>query len=151
MEKGALSRFSPETSQFMKRYLVETSVIVSFLRGKREAVEILDSLEGELTSSFVCLAELYEGVARSKEKTQAEKGVGDFFAGLSEVYGLDEEIAKSFGFIRAGLKRGGRVIEDLDILLATTCLAHNLVLVTFNPKHFSRIEGLQVRPEVTAK
>lgn len=135
----------------MKRYLVETSVIVSFLRGKPEAVEVLEALTGELTSSFVCLAELYEGVARSKEKTQAEKGVGDFFAGLSEVYGLDEEIAKSFGFIRASLKRGGKVIEDLDILLAATCLAHNLVLVTFNPRHFSRIESLPVLAGLSAR
>lgn len=128
----------------MKRYLIETSVIVKFLRGKSEAVEFIEGLEGELTSSFVCLAELYEGVYRTKR--EAEKGILDFFAGLSEVYGLDQEIAEKFGQIRAELKQKGRMIEDLDILLAATCKAYNLILVTdnINIRHFKRVKGLKV-------
>lgn len=128
----------------MKRYFIETSVIIAYLRGRPEAVELLDSLEGELTSSFVCLAELYEGIYRVREKALAEKGVKNFFAGLSETFGLDEEIAQHFGQIRADLKKKGRIIEDLDILLAATCLAHHLTLVTFNPKHFSLVKELEI-------
>lgn len=128
----------------MKRYLIETSVIISFLRGKSEAIETLENLEGELTSSFICLAELYEGVYRTRKRKEAEGGVLNFFFGLSEVYGLDEDIARKFGQIRAELKQRGKVIEDLDIFLAATCLAHNLILVTYNPKHFKRIKNLEV-------
>lgn len=128
----------------MKRYFIETSVIVSFLRNKGNAIEVVENLEGELTSSFVCLAELYEGIFRVKDRSRAEKAVLNFFTGLSEVYGLDGEIAESFGQIRAELKRGGKVIEDLDILLAATCLAHNLTLVTYNAKHFKRVDNLKI-------
>lgn len=128
----------------MKRYFIETSVIINFLRGKSKTVRDIENLEGELASSFVCLAELYEGILRVKEKKQAERAVLNFFTGLSEVYGLDQEIAKNFGRVRSELKQKGRVIEDLDILVAATCLAHNLVLVTYNPKHFKRVKNLEV-------
>lgn len=128
----------------MKRFLIETSVIIDYLRGKKEAVKLINGLEGELTSSFICLAELYEGVYRLKKYKKAEVGVLHFFRGLSEIYGLDKEIAKSFGRIRYELKKKGKRIEDLDILIAATCFAHNLILVTKNTRHFSRVEGLKI-------
>jgi len=128
----------------MKKYFIDTSVIISFLRGERKAVELLEKVEGELCSGYVCLAELYEGVARSKQEKAVEKGVIDFFNSLSEVYSLDIETAKNFGQIRAELKRGGKVIEDLDILLASTCVTYDLILVTYNPKHFKRVKNLKI-------
>lgn len=128
----------------MNGYLIDTSVIINFLRDKGSAVETINNLEGELTSSYICLAELYEGIYRVREKETAEKAVVEFFAGLNSIYGVDKEVAKNFGRIRADLKTRGEVIEDLDILLAATCLANNLALITANPKHFSRIRGLEV-------
>lgn len=128
----------------MKGYFLETSVVINFLRGKSKTIKDIESLEDELTSSLVCLAELYEGIYRLKQKDKAEKALFNFFAGLSKVYGLDKEIARNFGQIRAKLKLRGEIIEDLDILLAATCLAHNLILVTHNPRHFKRVKNLQV-------
>lgn len=128
----------------MKRYFIETSFIINFLRGNKEAIEILENLEGELTSSFICLSELYEGICRAKKQRKAEESVLTFFSGLSDIFGLDEEIAKNFGQIRASLKKEGKVIEDLDILVAATCITYNCILLTYNPKHFERIEDLEI-------
>lgn len=130
----------------MNSYLIDTSVIINYLRDKGSAVETINNLSGELNSSYVCLAELYEGISRVREKEKTEKAVLDFFTGLNQIYGIDEEIAKYFGQIRSTLKSKGQVIEDLDILLAATCIANNLSLITSNPKHFSRIEELEVLP-----
>lgn len=128
----------------MKKYFIDTSVIISFLRGENKAVALLEKLEGELCSGYVCLAELYEGVARVKQVKEVEKGVIDFFNSLSEVYSLDKETAKNFGQIRAELKQSGKIIEDLDILLASTCVTYDLILVTYNPKHFKRVKNLKI-------
>jgi len=130
----------------MKKYFLETSVIINFLRGKQEMIEMVENLEGELVSSYVCLAELFEGVYRTpiNERNKVEKGVKDFFAGLGEIYGLDKEIAEKFGQIRTELKARGKVIEDLDILVGATCLSYDLILVTGNLEHFKRIEGLRL-------
>lgn len=124
--------------------MVETSVIINYLRGKKEAVEELENLEGEVCGSFVCLSELYEGIVRSQDKGKALSAVKMFFSGLSQIFGLDEETAENFGEIRANLKERGCVIEDLDILIAATCKAHDLVLVTQNIKHFSVVKDLKI-------
>src|SRR3989344_578925 len=128
----------------MKIYFIETSAIINFLKNKENAVSYIESLEGELTSSFVCLAELYEGIYRVQNPKELEKGVLLFFTGLTEVYELDQEIAKNFGQIRAKLKKRGEVIEDIDIMIPATCLAQNLTLVTYNSKHFERVPGLEI-------
>jgi predicted nucleic acid-binding protein len=128
----------------MRQYFIETSIIINYLRDRKGAVELVGGLDGELVSSYICLCELYEGIYRVQEKEKVEEGVLDFFSGLSKVFGIDRDIADSFGKIRAELKQSGKVIEDLDILLAATCLANNLVLVTANAKHFARINNLQI-------
>ncbi|MBI2017675.1 type II toxin-antitoxin system VapC family toxin [Candidatus Daviesbacteria bacterium] len=128
----------------MKAYLIDTSVIINYLRHKESTVETINNLSGELTSSYICLAELYEGISRVREKEKAEKVVLDFFVGLDRTYSLDEDIAKHFGQIKANLKMKGQVIEDLDILLAVTCIAKGLTLITSNPKHFSRVANLEI-------
>jgi len=127
----------------MTRYLVETSVIIEYLRGNTEWVEKLNNLDGEICSSYVCLAELYEGIARDT-KGGAEAKILKFFRSLTEVYGIDTKIAENFGRLRADLKRSGKVIEDMDILVAATCKTYGLVLVTVNKSHFQRIFGLEV-------
>jgi len=128
----------------VKTYLVETSVIIDYLRGKQRAVELIDGLEGRLVSSFVCLAELYEGVYRVKNKTHVERAVRQFFASMGVVLGLDDRIAKDFGRLRARLKSQGKLIEDMDLLIAATCLSYDATLITFNEKHFARVPGLKL-------
>lgn len=128
----------------MSAYLIDTSVIIDYLRGKKTAVELLNNIEGDLLSSYICMAEIYEGVNRVDNRKDIENAVVDFFSSLSGVYGVDENIAKKFGEIRAFLKKKGILIEDLDILLAATALVNDLTFVTFNQKHFSRIPNLRL-------
>ena len=128
----------------MSVYFLDTSIIIPCLRGERDAYTKLQELEGELVSGYICLAELYEGIFRVKDRGKAEQAVGKFFDGLSTIYTIDRATAQAFGSIRAGLKEKGRVIGDIDILIAATCLAHRLLLVTANPKHFNRVKGLEV-------
>lgn len=130
----------------MSAYLIDTSVIIDYLRGKKEAVELLNNTEGEFFSSYVCLGELYEGVYRVSNSKEMADVVTRFFASLSGIFGVDENIAQKFGGIRADLKRQGNVIEDLDIFLAATCIVHDLTLITFNQKHFSRVDNLRLYP-----
>ena len=128
----------------MKRYFLETSTIINYLKGHSKTVDIINDLEGELSSSFICMAELYEGIFRVEDKKEQEKGVLDFFSGFSDIFSVNDEVAKKFGQIRADLKKKGKVIEDLDIFIAATCLVNNLTLVTSNVRHFKRIEGLHI-------
>jgi len=46
--------------------------------------------------------------------------------------------------LSAHLERKGQPIESADIFIAATALAHNLILVTRNQRHFERVPGLVV-------
>ena len=127
-------------------YFVETSIIIDYLRGKQAAVDWLDGLEGDLVSSYVCLAELYEGVYRVRNRVHAAQAVQQFFASLQQVHGVDATIAEEFGRLRADLKEKGKIIEDMDLFVAATCLTHDLTLLTNNKKHFARVPGLKMLP-----
>ncbi len=127
----------------MKTYFLDTSVIINYLRGKEEAINLINNLKGKLVSSYICLSELYEGIYRSTNKN-AESIVLEFFSGLNKTYGLNQKIAQEFGLLRKNLKQKGEVVEDIDIIIAATCITYNLSLVTNNKKHFSRIKKLDL-------
>lgn len=127
------------------KYLIETSVIIQYLRDIPQSVALVNSLDGELVSSTICLAELSEGTSRYPDQKLVDS-LKSFFNGLSIVYPVDDKVARRFGIIRNELRASGRLIEDLDILIAATCLEFELTIVTANPKHFSRIRGLSIIP-----
>ena len=47
-----------------------------------------------------------------------------------------------FAAIKVYLEKKGKRLEDFDLLIAVTALVNNLTLVTYNKRHFERIEGL---------
>jgi len=51
---------------------------------------------------------------------------------------------EEFGRLRALLRRQGQMIENLDLAIAATALAHTLTLVTHNTRHFRRVPGLML-------
>lgn len=57
-------------------------------------------------------------------------------------YPFDDQAATIYGRIRYELERQGQVIGPMDLLIAATALANNLILVTHNTTEFSRIAGL---------
>ena len=128
----------------MKTYFLDTSVIIDYLRGKEETVDLISSIQGDLASSYICLSELFEGVYRVKNRKSAKDVLLHFFTSLTTIFGLDERIAEKFGQIRKDLKVKGNIIEDLDIFIAATCIVYDLTLITHNKEHFSRVRDLKI-------
>ena len=131
----------------MISYLLDTSVIIDYLKGKSETVDLIDNIDGSVSSSYICLCELYDGLARmTVNQEKASSKIDGFFAIFDNVFGIDKKVSLEFGNMRADLKKRGGVIEDMDILIAATCLVYDQTLVTKNPKHFERIVELEVKP-----
>lgn len=58
---------------------------------------------------------------------------------------LSPSVCKRSGKIGAELMKTGLGIEFRDLLIGVTALHLNLLLVTNNLRHFSRIKGLKVK------
>jgi tRNA(fMet)-specific endonuclease VapC len=49
-----------------------------------------------------------------------------------------------FAHEKARLSKSGMIIPDFDLLIGATAIANDLILVTNNEKHFSRLEGITI-------
>lgn len=117
----------------MAIYLLDTSVIIDALNQKRGRWQLLASLveAGDtLACSVVTLTEIYAGI-RPKEFAITES----FLDGL-EHYDLDSDLARDAGLLKNEWAKKGRTLEVIDLIIAATALAHNLVLMTDNRKDF---------------
>jgi tRNA(fMet)-specific endonuclease VapC len=57
---------------------------------------------------------------------------------------VDRAVATAFASSKAVQRGQGRMVSDLDLLIAATAKAHGLVVATTNAKHFNLLEGLAV-------
>lgn len=125
------------------KYLVDTDIVISYLKGIKEAVTILQKHQGELAVSVITLGELLEGIHGQPKENERLKWLENFLTGVN-LLEVDRMVVEQFAQIRSNLRKSGLLIDNFDILIAATALAENLVLITGNIKDFERIEKLQV-------
>jgi predicted nucleic acid-binding protein len=125
-------------------YLVDSDWIADALKGLPDATRLLTQLASPgLAISLISYGEIYEGIYYGTNARAAERVFLQFLRGVS-VLALNKAIMKRFARIRGQLRQQGQIIGDADLLIAATALHHNLILVTRNARHFSRVPGLQL-------
>jgi len=87
--------------------------------------------------------ELYYGAYKS-QKTNANLAKVRRIEKAFDTIPVDFFISETFGMIKSHLESQGTPLDDFDLIIAATALAHNLVLVTNNEKHFRRVDGLKL-------
>ena len=92
--------------------LLDTDVLIDFLRGHPEAIQLLETSDHEFWISAVSVAELYVGVRDGKERE-----VLDQLIGLLRVVEINTEIAQQAGLWRKKYGRS-RGISVMDALIA---------------------------------
>lgn len=118
--------------------LIDTDVLVDYLRERNEAVNYIDSQSAPLFLSVITVAELYAGVRDGKERAQLDSFIGAF-----GVIPLDHAIAVTGGLYRRDYgKSHGTGLADA--LIAATAITHQLILVTLNKRHFPMVKNLVV-------
>ena len=114
-------------------------------RGNRRITRRIEELLTEgIGISIISIAELYEGVANSRNPDKDEANLLRFLD-LVEVLPLNNKICEIFGNERARLRAEGTLIGDLDLLIGCTTLHHNLTILTNNIRHFNRIQYLNLQ------
>jgi tRNA(fMet)-specific endonuclease VapC len=129
----------------MSSYLLDTDWVVDVLNGQDRAIQtVLELAPAGLAVSIISYGELYEGAAFAHDPEPALAGLRSFLKGKA-ILPLTQPIMERFAQIRGNLPRPVRQqIGDLDILIAVTCLAHNLILLTRNRKDFQKIPTLKL-------
>lgn len=117
--------------------LVDTDVMIDYLRGHPKAVSFLKRQTGPMLLSSVVVAELYAGV-----KGEAEQTTIDDLVSLFRIVPVCAEIAKAAGLLRRDFA-GSYGVGLADAIIAATALAENAKLKTLNARHFPMLPGLK--------
>ena len=114
-----------------------------FLKNKYNIVEKIDAVGIEnCFVSEITIGELLYGAEFSRNYEKHIKEV-EFFEENFRIIPLYNAL-RFYAKEKARQRRNGNLIEDLDLLIGATAVANDLIMVTRNYKHFSRIESIQL-------
>ncbi len=125
-------------------YLIDTDILIYSLKNDPHVTQkFKENLNIPKSISVITYGELVYGARKSQH---VEKNLPAVYrvAELFPVLDINKSIMDIFGEIKCNLERNGKIIPDMDILIAATALTHNLTLVTNNTRHFQKIPALKI-------
>jgi len=125
--------------------MLDTNICIYIIKNKPLSVrEKFQEFEvGELCISTITVSELMYGAYKSQHREKNLKAIEHFLMPFN-VLEYDYKASVSYGKIRAGLEKQGKVIGGLDMLIAAHSLSLDTILVTNNTKEFERVQGLEL-------
>jgi tRNA(fMet)-specific endonuclease VapC len=133
-------------------YLLDTNILSELVK-KKPNPNFLPRLSSlpvrHLSTSIVCLMELRYGAALREDFETFWSKLVEHVISQVQVLPLGPEEGVLAGDILARLRKKGQMIGLDDILISATALNHDLVLVSGNTRHFSKIDGLKVENWLT--
>ena len=129
--------------------LIDSDQFIFFLRDRPEYIRKLRSLIHRLDvyTSVIVIAELYDGFYRNPARSKRHIDIFEKLLEGVEVIPVNRVVGIEFGRLRSATYKKGITIDDMDLLIAATCLVNNCALVTDNIKHFQKIPGLKLFDE----
>ena len=132
----------------MKKYLLDTNICVYFLKGLYNLDRKIEEAQTEnCFVSEITIAELKFGVENSENKEKNQKTVDDFVSKFTiiPIFNSLDIYAKE----KARLRKKGTPLDDFDLLIGSTAISNNLILVTRNVSDFDRLGGIEIENWVT--
>jgi predicted nucleic acid-binding protein len=131
----------------MRRYLLDTGILVAYLQGKPNIVQLVSPLitGQQIATSILVYAEVVEHFKSfpdfASRKLQLQRLLRYIYP-----YFLTYPILERYTDIRRILRKpqGTGLIGDIDTLIAATALERKLTVITYD-KDFQRVPGLTVQ------
>jgi len=127
------------------KVMLDTNTCIAII--KRKPPQVIRRFNaykvGDVGISWVTLAELEFGVAKSQHLEKNQAALDEFVLPL-EIANLNREAARVYGRVRAALEKKGTPIGALDMMIGAHALSLGVTLATNNTREFSRIKGLTV-------
>lgn len=124
-------------------YLLDTNICIHFFRGEYNLLQKFQEINLQNCAiSEITLAELYFGAENSSNPQKNIKLIDSLSAHITilPIFGGIESYAKE----KVRLRKQGKMISDFDLLIGSTAVAYELIMVTENTKEFERISNIQI-------
>lgn len=125
------------------KYLLDTNICIHFFRGQFNLIDkILEIDLQNCAISEITLAELTYG-AENSSNTEKNLRLIDKFSEQVKILPIFSAI-HIYAKEKTRLRKSGTLISDFDLLIAATCVSHELIMVTENIKEFERISDIKI-------
>lgn len=124
-------------------FLIDTDIIIYSIKGNPLVQQCF--LKNEHIPKAISVITYGELLFGAKNSGKAEKNLAVVYRikELFPVIEIDNAVMETFSDLKAILQKTGSLIDDMDLLIASTALTMNYTLVTNNEKHFGKIKGLK--------
>ena len=120
----------------MAKLLLDSDILIYFLKGNRQVVEHVAKHDPEdLLTSRINYTELLYGAYNSARVENNLRIILPFLENF-EILEFDKSASEIFAKEKAHLKKSGTLIADMDLMIASIAIANDVALVTNNFKHF---------------
>lgn len=127
------------------RFLIDTNIIIYSLKNAGNVNDnFLKYKEEEMSLSVISYGELVFGAKKSGSVEKNLKTV-EYIKSIFSLVNVTPDVMDVFGELKAKIQKTGRIIDDMDLLIASTAIAENMILVTHNTKHFEKIPNLRIQ------
>jgi tRNA(fMet)-specific endonuclease VapC len=128
------------------RTIIDTDILIDFLRNRKEAVAFVTQLEEKktlLSTTAINAFELYYGAHKSRQSVQTLQSTKKLLDRLV-LLPLTSRSAQRAGHIYAELELEGQPIGLRDTFIAAIALTRKCSVATRNTEHFKKVKGLTV-------
>ena len=117
--------------------LFDTNILIEYLRGRQQAIDLLDAQDQRPSVSVGSVLELYAGFRSRKDELAGERLLRQ-----AKLLAVTHDIAKRAG-VFSRLYEPSHGLDDIDAIIAATAEHHGLRLATLNVKHFPMFAKLK--------
>jgi len=124
-------------------YLLDTNICIYFLKGRYGLIEKIGQIGFEnLYISEISVAELKFGAEKSDFPDRNRIVVNNLIERFKilPIFSSLDIYAKE----KAKLRKEGKIVDDLDLFIGATAISNDMVLVTNNERHFSRLTDIKI-------
>ena len=126
------------------KYLLDTNICIHLFRGNFDLADKIEQIGIENCAiSEITLAELVFGAENSKFPKKNFQLI-EMFSEQVIILPILNAIP-AYAKQKVELRKLGIMISDFDLLIGTTAVANDLIMVTENVKEFKRIRGIELQ------
>lgn len=123
----------------MSEYLIDTDVLIWYLRGNQKAYDLLEKI-GTFNISAVTYMELVQGMRDKNELRVFKKGLKELQ--IKTIYISDEISAKAIYYVEEFAL--SHSMQLADALIAASASTFGLKLLTANDKHYKMLRDVEI-------
>ena len=126
-------------------YLLDTNICIFTIKKRPEIVlkKLKEKISDGIYISSLTVAELEFGVENSQRIEKNRIALLKFLS-IFNILNFDDTDAIDYGRLKTDLRKQGRIIGPIDMLLAAQALNKELIFVTNNVKEFEKVKGLKI-------